>query len=111
MASINVRPLKDRILVKLIDEDEMAPGGIIIPDTARERPQQGEVVSVGKGAILKDGTRQPMDVEVGDRVLFGKYAGSDLPRGVLKYAGEEYLILKEEEILAVLEPAAVGAKK
>lgn len=109
--AVNVRPLHDRVLVKLVEEEEVAPGGIIIPDSARERPQQGDVIAVGKGAIMKDGSRRPMDVQVGDRVLFSKYGGSELPRGVLKYAGEDYLILREEEVLAVLEGARVAAKK
>jgi len=108
--AVNITPLHDRVLVRLIEEDEQGPGGIIIPDTAKERPQQGEVISVGKGAILKDGTRRPPDVAVGDRILFGKYSGTELPR-VLKYKGEEYLILREEDILAKMSGAAKAAKR
>ncbi len=100
MAS-TIRPLHDRVLVRRIDEAEQARGGIIIPDTAREKPQQGEVIAVGDGKILKDGTRQPLDVRPGDRVLFGKYGGSEV-----KIDGEEYLIMREDEILGVFGAAA-----
>jgi len=106
MASINVRPLHDRILIKRIEEQETVKGGIIIPDTAKEKPQEGEVMAVGTGRKEKDGKVIPLDVKPGDRILFGKYSGTDI-----RIADEEYLILREEEVLAVLEPAAVGAKK
>ena len=106
MASINVRPLHDRILIKRIEEQETVKGGIIIPDTAKEKPQEGEVIAVGTGRKEKDGKVIPLDVKPGDRILFGKYSGTDI-----RIADEEYLIVREEEVLAVLEPAAVGAKK
>src|SRR5574341_787748 len=106
MASINVRPLHDRILIKRIEEQETVKGGIIIPDTAKEKPQEGEVIAVGTGRKKEDGKIIPLDVKAGDRILFGKYSGTDI-----RIADEEYLIVREEEVLAVLEPAAVGAKK
>jgi len=96
-----IRPLHDRVLVRRIDEAEQVRGGIIIPDTAKEKPQQGKVIAVGDGKILKDGTRQPLDVRPGDRVLFGKYGGSEV-----KIDGEEYLILREDEILGVFATTA-----
>jgi chaperonin GroES len=96
-----IRPLHDRVLLRRLDEQEQAPGGIIIPDTAKEKPQQGEVIAVGDGKILKDGTRQPLDVKPGDRVLFGKYGGSEV-----KLGDEEYLIMREDEILGVFTSAA-----
>jgi chaperonin GroES len=95
--SIKVRPLHDRILVRRIEEGEVKKGGIIIPDTAKEKPQEGEVVAVGEGRRLESGERQPMDVEVGDRILFGKYSGTDV-----KIEDDEYLILREEDVLAVI---------
>ena len=95
---MKVRPLHDRILLKRIEEKESLEGGIIIPDTAKEKPQEGEVVAVGKGKRLEDGKVVPLDVQVGDRILFGKYSGSDI-----KIDGEEHLILREEDVLAVLE--------
>jgi len=89
-------PLADRILVRRIEEDEQkTSGGIIIPDTAKEKPQEGEVIAVGKGRLLDSGERQPVDVAVGDKILFGKYSGTEV-----KYEGEEYLILREDDILA-----------
>jgi len=106
MANINVRPLHDRILIKRIEEQETVKGGIIIPDTAKEKPQEGEVIAVGTGRKEKDGKIIPLDVKPGDRILFGKYSGTDI-----HIAEEEYLIVREEEVLAVLEPATVGAKK
>ena len=96
-----IRPLHDRVLVKRLDEQEQIRGGIIIPDTAKEKPQEGEVVAVGDGKILEDGTRQPLDVQAGDRVLFGKYSGSEV-----KIDGEEYLIMREDEILGVFTTTA-----
>ncbi len=92
------RPLHDRVLVRRIEEEEKTKGGIIIPDTAKEKPQQGEVVAVGPGARTEDGKLIPMDVKVGDKILFGKWAGTEV-----KIEGEEYLILKESDILGVLE--------
>jgi chaperonin GroES len=106
MANVSVRPLHDRILIKRIEEQETVKGGIIIPDTAKEKPQEGEVIAVGTGRKEKDGKVIPLDVKPGDRILFGKYSGTDI-----RIADEEYLIVREEEVLAVLEPAAVGAKK
>ena len=94
---MDMRPLHDRILVKRIEEGESRQGGIIIPDTAKEKPQQGEVMGVGKGKLLDSGDRASIDVKVGDRILFGKYSGSEI-----KVKGEEYLIVREDEILGVL---------
>ena len=97
----NIQPLHDRIIVKRIDEGEQVRGGIIIPDTAKEKPQQGEVVAVGDGKIRDDGTRQPLDVKPGDRVLFGKYSGSEV-----KIDDQEYLIMREDEILGIFVTAS-----
>ena len=94
---MNVRPLHDRILVRRIEEKETVKGGIIIPDTAKEKPQEGEVIAVGNGKILENGNKVPLDVKAGDRILFGKYSGTDI-----KVDGEEYLILREDEVLAVI---------
>jgi chaperonin GroES len=93
-----IRPLHDRVIVERLDEGEQKVGGIIIPDTAKEKPQQGRVIAVGKGKTEKDGKVTPLDVKVGDKVLFGKYSGQEI-----KIDGEERLIMREEEILAVLE--------
>jgi chaperonin GroES len=95
---MKIRPLHDRVLVKRISEEEKTKGGIIIPDTAKEKPMEGEIVAVGQGKRLKDGSVQAMNVKAGDRVLFAKYAGTDI-----KLNGEEHLILSEEELLGVLE--------
>lgn len=95
---MNIRPLYDRIVVKRIEEQEQVQGGIIIPDTAKEKPQQGEVVAVGRGKRLENGTLVPLDVKVGDRVLFGKYSGNEI-----KLDGVEYLIMREDEVLGVIE--------
>jgi len=95
---MNIRPLGDRILVKRIQEEEKTKGGIIIPDTAKEKPQEGRVVAVGKGKVTEDGKLLTPDVKAGDRILFGKYAGSEI-----KLEGEEHLILREDDILGVLE--------
>jgi chaperonin GroES len=100
------RPLHDRVVVRRIEEDERTPGGIIIPDTAKEKPQQGEVIAVGPGARDEKGMVQPLDVKAGDRVLFGKWSGSEV-----KIDGEELLIMKESDILGVLEGAAASKKK
>ena len=95
---MTVRPLHDRIIVQRIEEEEQRVGGIIIPDTAKEKPQQGKVINVGKGRIEKDGKITPLDVKTGDTVLFGKYAGQEI-----KIEGSEYLIIREEEVLGVIE--------
>ncbi len=94
---MNIRPLHDRVLVKRIEEEEQVRGGIIIPDTAKEKPQQAEIVAVGPGKALDDGSRAAMDVTVGDKVLVGKYSGSEI-----KLDGEDFVILREDEILAVV---------
>jgi chaperonin GroES len=94
---MKVRPLHDRLVVRSIEEKETVKGGIIIPDTAKEKPQEGEVIAVGNGKVLENGTKVAMDVKAGDRVLFGKYSGTDI-----KIDGQEYLILREDEILAIL---------
>ena len=103
--AVNVRPLHDRILIKRIEEQETVKGGIIIPDTAKEKPQEGEVIAVGAGKKTEEGKTLPLDVKVGDRILFAKYSGSDI-----EIEDEEYFFLREEEVLAVLEPAKIGAK-
>ena len=95
---LNIRPLQDRLLVKRLEKDEKSKGGIIIPDTAKEKPQEGKVVAVGKGKVAEDGTVRPLDVKAGDRILFGKYSGTEI-----KIDGEEHLILREDDILGVLE--------
>ena len=100
----NIRPLHDRVIVKRIEEGEQVRGGIIIPDTAKEKPQEGEVVAVGEGKYKEDGTRQSLDVKQGDRVLFGKYSGSEI-----KIDGEELLIMREDEILGILERAGAAS--
>ena len=92
------RPLHDRVVVKRVEEEGKTKGGIIIPDTAKEKPQQGKVIAVGKGRIEKDGKVTPLDVKAGDTVLFGKYAGQEI-----KIDGAEYLIVREEEVLGVIE--------
>ena len=94
----NLRPLHDRIIVQRVEEEEQRVGGIIIPDTAKEKPQQGKVIAVGKGRVEKDGKVTPLDVKAGDKVLFGKYAGQEI-----KIDGSEYLIIREEEVLGVIE--------
>jgi len=95
---MKVRPLHDRIIVERLEESEQRVGGIIIPDTAKEKPQQGKVLAVGKGRVEKDGKVTPLDVKAGDTILFGKYAGQEI-----KIDGSEYLIIREEEVLGVLE--------
>jgi chaperonin GroES len=95
---MKVRPLHDRVLVKRVQEEEKTKSGIIIPDTAKEKPQEGEVVAVGNGKILENGQKVPMEVKVGDRVIFSKYAGNEI-----KIDGEEYLIMREEDILGIVE--------
>jgi len=95
---MKVRPLQDRLLIRRVEEQEKSKGGIIIPDSAKERPLEGEVISVGNGKRLEDGTLVPLDVKKGDRVLFGKYSGTEI-----KVDGVEHLILREEEVLGVIE--------
>jgi chaperonin GroES len=104
----NIRPLHDRVIVRRIEEGEQVRGGIIIPDTAKEKPQEGEVIAAGEGKYKEDGKRQALDVKKGDRVLFGKYSGSEI-----KIDGEEFLIMREDEILGVIERAGAqaGGKK
>jgi chaperonin GroES len=95
---VKIRPLQDRVIVKRIEEEEKTKGGIIIPDTAKEKPQEGRVVAVGKGKVNEDGKITPLDIKVNDRVLFGKYSGSEI-----NIDGEEHLIMREEDILGVIE--------
>jgi chaperonin GroES len=95
---MKVRPLHDRVIVERIEETEQRIGGIIIPDTAKEKPQQGKIIAAGKGRIEKDGKVTPLDVKAGDTILFGKYAGQEI-----KIDGNEYLIMREEEVLGVIE--------
>jgi chaperonin GroES len=103
---MKIRPLYDRIVVKRVEDKEQMQGGLYIPDTAKEKPQEGEVVAVGKGKRLEDGKVVALDVQVGDRILFGKYSGSDI-----KLDGDEYLIMREDEVLGILESQPVKAKK
>ena len=100
---MNIRPLYDRIVIRRIEEQETKVGGLFIPDSAKEKPQEGEVVAVGKGKRMEDGKVVPLDVQAGDRILFGKYSGSEI-----RIDGEELLIMREDEVLGVLEG---GAKK
>lgn len=95
---MKIRPLQDRVIVKRIEEEEKSKGGIIIPDTAKEKPQEGKVVAVGKGKANDDGKVTPLDVKVNDRVLFGKYSGSEIV-----FDGEEHLIMREDDILGIIE--------
>ena len=94
---MKVRPLHDRLIIKRIEEKETVKGGIIIPDTAKEKPQEGQVIAVGNGKLLDNGTKVPLDVKAGDKILFGKYSGTDI-----KIDGQEYLILREDEVLAIV---------
>jgi chaperonin GroES len=102
---MNIRPLYDRIVVKRIEEKETMQGGIIIPDTAKEKPQEGEVVAVGQGKRLESGKVVSLDVKAGDRILFGKYSGNEI-----KLEGEEYIIMREDEVLGILGNAAQQAQ-
>ena len=95
---MKIRPLQDRVIVKRVEEDEKTAGGIIIPDTAKEKPMEGEVVAVGNGKILDNGTKVPIEVKPGDRILFGKYAGTEV-----KIEGVEHLIMREDDILGIIE--------
>ena len=103
---MNIRPLHDRLVVKRIDETETTRNGIVIPDSAKEKPQQGEVLAVGHGKRLEDGKLIPLDVKAGDRILFGKYSGSDT-----KVDGTEYIIMREDDVLGVLDAAPKAAKQ
>jgi chaperonin GroES len=103
---MNVRPLHDRIIVQRLEESEQKIGGIIIPDTAKEKPQQGKIIAAGGGKSKDDGKRVPLDVKAGDTILFGKYSGQEI-----KLDGEEYLIMREDEVLAVIEGAGSAKKK
>ncbi len=95
---MKIRPLHDRVIVRRLEEEEKTKGGIIIPDTAKEKPLEGKVIAVGKGKILENGEVRPLDVKEGDRILFGKYSGTEV-----KIEGDEHLILREEDILGVIE--------
>ena len=95
---MKIRPLHDRIIVKRLEEQEVKKGGIIIPDSAKEKPQEGKVIAVGNGKVADDGKKIPLDVKAGDKILFGKYSGSEV-----KIDDKEYLILREEDVLAILE--------
>jgi chaperonin GroES len=103
---MNVRPLHDRIIVQRLEEGEQKIGGIIIPDTAKEKPQQGKVIAIGSGKAKDDGKRVPLDVKSGDTILFGKYSGQEI-----KLDGDEYLIMREDEVLAVVEGSTNGGAK
>ncbi len=104
--SHKLTPLHDRILIRRVEEAESVRGGIIIPDTAKEKPQEGEVIAVGKGKSNEEGKVFPLDVKAGDRILFGKYAGTEI-----KLDGEEFIIMREEEVLGILHGAGKGAQK
>jgi len=103
---MNVRPLHDRIIVQRLEEGEQKIGGIIIPDTAKEKPQQGKIIAAGNGKSKDDGKRVPLDVKAGDTILFGKYSGQEI-----KLDGHEYIIMREDEVLAVIENGDGGKKK
>lgn len=95
---MNIRPLHDRVVIRRLEEERTTAGGIVIPDTATEKPIQGEVIAVGKGKILDNGEQRPLDVKVGDRVLFGKYSGTEV-----KLDGKEFLVMREDDIMGVIE--------
>jgi chaperonin GroES len=95
---MKIRPLHDRVIVKRLEEERTSPGGIVIPDSAAEKPSQGKIISVGKGKILEDGTVRALDVKVGDKILFGKYSGTEV-----KIDGEDLLVMREEDVMAVIE--------
>ena len=103
---MNIRPLYDRIVVKRIDEQETTGNGILIPDSAKEKPQEGEVIAIGKGKRLDDGNMVPLDVKAGDRILFGKYSGNEI-----KLDGVEYIIMREDDVLGVLDASSQKLKK
>lgn len=104
--SITLRPLHDRVLIKRVEEQETVKGGIIIPDTAKEKSQEGEVIAAGTGKRLENGTVVPLEVKTGDRILFGKYSGAEI-----KLEGQDYIILREDEILGILTPTGKAAHK
>lgn len=104
--AVNITPLHDRVLVRRLEGKEAVKGGIIIPDTAKEKPQEGEVMAAGRGRRLENGTILVLDVKVGDRVLFGKYSGTET-----KLVGTEYIIMREDDVLGILEPAGKAANK
>jgi len=95
---MKIRPLQDRIVVKRLEEEEKTKGGIIIPDTAKEKPIEGKVIAVGNGKLMENGTRVPLEIKVGDRILFGKYSGTEV-----KINGEEHLIMREDDVLGIIE--------
>jgi chaperonin GroES len=95
---MSIRPLHDRVLVRRLDEEKTSPGGIVIPDTAAEKPMQGEIVAVGNGKIQENGEIRPLDVKIGDKVLFGKYSGTEV-----KVGGEELLVMREDDVMGVIE--------
>jgi chaperonin GroES len=95
---MKIRPLHDRVMVKRLEEERTSPGGIVIPDTAAEKPVQGKVIAVGKGKILEDGQVRPLDVKVGDKILFGKYSGTEV-----KVEGEDLVVMREEDVMAIIE--------
>jgi chaperonin GroES len=103
---MNIRPLHDRIIIQRLDEGEQKVGGIIIPDSAKEKPQQGKVIAAGTGKIREDGTRQPPDVKAGDLILFGKYSGQEI-----RLDGEDYLIVREEEVLGIIDGGVAKKQK
>jgi chaperonin GroES len=103
---MNIRPLHDRIIIQRLDEGEQKVGGIIIPDTAKEKPQQGKVIAAGTGKIRDDGTRQPPDVKAGDLILFGKYSGQEI-----RLDGEDYLIVREDEVLGIIDAGDAKTQK
>ena len=102
---MDIRPLHDRLIVRRLDEGEQKIGGIIIPDTAKEKPQRGKVIAAGNGKVKDNGTRVPLDVKTGDLILFGKYTSQEV-----KLDGEDYLIMREDEVLAVIDAAAITTK-
>jgi len=95
---MKIRPLHDRVIVKRLEEDRTSPGGIVIPDTAAEKPIQGKIIAVGKGKILEDGKVRPLDVKIGDKILFGKFSGTEV-----KVDGDELVVMREEDVMAVIE--------
>jgi chaperonin GroES len=95
---MKIRPLHDRVIVKRLEEERTSPGGIVIPDSAAEKPVQGKIIAVGKGKILEDGTVRPLDVKVGDKILFGKYSGTEV-----KVDGDDLLVMREEDVMAIIE--------
>ncbi|WP_175849486.1 MULTISPECIES: co-chaperone GroES [Burkholderia cepacia complex] len=103
---MKIRPLYDRVIVKRIEQQRTTASGIVIPDSAAERPEQGEVIAVGSGRLLQDGSQRPLQLQVGDQVLFGKYAGQ-----TVKVNGEELLVMREEDVMGVLEPESPAARK